>query len=110
MSILAAPPNVGVPMLAVEWLVAAAANLLSTGVGLPVAWLGPDARLWHIVLAALLLLVPCSFASVWSERWLLRKSWPDRDRTAIACAVLRANLWSYTTLMPLGVLSQFLFA
>src|ERR1035437_4300089 len=48
---------------------------------LGVAWLGPggDEAYWLVPLAAALLLIPSFYVSVWLERLICRKAWPDSD-------------------------------
>ncbi|MEO7298357.1 MAG: hypothetical protein ABI042_07250 [Verrucomicrobiota bacterium] len=73
-------------------------------VTLQAAWLIPyeeDLR-WMIPAAATFLLLPCFAISVFIERWILVRRWPDKNRKVLFSTVLRANLWSYLSLFVGG--------
>jgi hypothetical protein len=70
---------------------------------LQVAWLAPNAPFqWAIPAAATILLIPCLFASVPIERWVLARRWPWVDKAKIRSASLWANVWSYALLLVAG--------
>jgi hypothetical protein len=75
-------------------------------VTLQAAWLVPyeGQRFWMIPAAATVLLIPCFFASVFIEHWVLVRRWSDLERRAVLSAVLRANVWSYLFLLAAGIL------
>ena len=74
------------------------------GFPLGVAWLGPggEEAYWLVPLAAALLLIPSFYVSVWLERFICRKAWPDSDAAAVRRGVYRANLASYVVLFILA--------
>lgn len=78
-------------------------------VTLQAAWLIPYERHlhWMIPAAATVLLVPSCVVSVFMERWILCRLWPDVERAALCRAVLVANLWSYVLLLLVGSLWTF---
>lgn len=63
----------------------------------------PDnAAYWQIPLAAALLLVPSFYVSVWVERFMCRRAWPNSDTAAVRRGVFLANLASYLVLFILA--------
>ena len=75
------------------------------GFAFGVAWLGPPADssgYWLVPLAAALLLVPSFYISVWIERLICRRAWPNSDAAVVRRAVFRANLASYAVLFVLA--------
>ena len=68
------------------------------------AWIGPpeEAGYWLVPLAAALLLIPSFYVSVWLERKICRKAWPQIDALAVRRGVFRANLASYVVLLILA--------
>ena len=111
---------VGVPLAwAVMVVIELAVTVPADGIGFPsslppaaaaaaflvqVAWLSPDPHYlyWMIPAAATILLVPCFFASVPIERWVLAWRWQTVDRAQVRAAVLWANVWSYALLLVAG--------
>jgi len=108
----------GVPL---AWGVMLGLHMLTTGgsalgmdtpakmlaaVTLQAAWLIPyeDHLFWMIPAAATVLLIPCFWASVIIERWVLVRRWRDHERRAVFSAVFRANVWSYLFLFAAGSL------
>jgi hypothetical protein len=108
----------GVPF---AWGVMFALDLVSTGgrglgaetpvqklaaVTLQAAWLAPyeEQLSCMIPAAATVLLIPCFVVSLLIERWVLVRRWPERDRSAVFSAVLRANVCSYLFLFIAGSL------
>jgi len=61
-----------------------------------------DAAYWQIPLAAALLLIPSFYVSVWVERFICRRAWPNSDVSAVRRGVFRANLASYFVLFILA--------
>ena len=68
------------------------------------AWLGPadNAPYWLVPLAAALLLIPSFYVSVWLERFICRRAWPDIDSVVVRRGVFRANVASYIVLFFLA--------
>lgn len=63
----------------------------------------PDsAAYWQIPLAAALLLIPSFYVSVWVERFICCRAWPNSDTAAVRRGVFRANLASYFVLFILA--------
>ena len=58
---------------------------------------------WMIPTAAIILLVPAYFVSVWSEGLIMRAMLPKETKSAVFPAVWKANLASYGFLLLLGV-------
>ncbi len=75
-------------------------------VTLQAAWLLPyeGHLVWMIPAAATVLLIPSFLISLIIERGVLVRRWPERDRSTVFSAVLRANVWSYLFLFVLGSL------
>lgn len=68
-----------------------------------IAWLAPtDESYWLAPLAAAFLLIPSFYVSVWLERFVCHRAWPDADPAAIRLGVYRANLASYAVLFILA--------
>jgi hypothetical protein len=64
-----------------------------------VAWTGPPQySFWPIVLAAMLLLIPTFFVSVWLERPVYRRALAQAERALVDRSVWTANLASYSVL------------
>lgn len=57
---------------------------------------------WQIPLAAALLLIPSFYVSVWIERSICRRAWPNSDAAVVRRGVFRANLASYFILFILA--------
>lgn len=68
------------------------------------AWLGPveDGAYWLVPLAVALLLIPSFYVSVWLERFICRRAWPNSDAVAVRRGVYCANLASYFVLFILA--------
>lgn len=68
-------------------------------------WFPPDnaTLYWMIPTAAIILLVPSYFVSVWIEGLVMRALLPEEKRNAIFPVAWKANLASYAFLLLLGV-------
>lgn len=81
-------------------------KILSVTVQAPVLMPYNEGAGWMVPAALLVLMVPFFFASWWSEYWLARFLFKDRERPTVWRAVRNANLVSYAllTLWPVGIL------
>ena len=61
-----------------------------------------NAAYWQIPLAIALLLIPSFYVSVWVERFICRRAWPNSDAAAVRHGVFCANLASYIVLFILA--------
>lgn len=63
-------------------------------------WMGPwrEGGHWIIPFATMLMLVPCFYASFWSERWYLNCKLPNLNKNVISSGVWQANIVSYILL------------
>jgi len=118
LSTLAGIPIAWLAMLAVEFAVMLPIGLAvetwhwkynspflqAVGFLFSIAWLGPVGKhgYWLIPAAAALLLVPCFYVSVWLERRVCVRAWPDSDPVAVRRGIYRANLASYILLFILA--------
>lgn len=85
------------------WGLATPATRLAA-VTLQAAWLIPyEPHLhWMVPAASVVLLVPSFIVSIWLERWVLRRRWPERDRPTVNRTVWIANIASYALLFVAG--------
>jgi hypothetical protein len=59
---------------------------------------------WMIPIAALYLLIPAFFASVYVERWICLRFWPDQERARIRRFSWIAHFVSYAVLIVLAAI------
>lgn len=88
------------------------ANLFSTIVGIPIAWIvmlpfgvawvwGDND--WHTYFSFVILTIPFCLISIYLEEKVIRKSFPHLMRESVHPAMIRANVWSYAALSVLAL-------
>jgi hypothetical protein len=60
---------------------------------------------WMVPLAALYLLVPAFFVSVWIEGMIYRRFWPELERKTVTGFCWVAHFFSYAVILLLGALA-----
>lgn len=70
---------------------------------LSAAWLGPDADVWQVYLAFVILAVPFCIGSIWIETRVALRMCPTHAPATIRSWMRRANFWSYVLLVSVAV-------
>ena len=69
---------------------------------LTAAWVGGSSS-WEIYFAFVVLTIPFCAISAFLENVVVRRSFPDLNRSAIRSVIVRANVWSYALLSALAL-------